>query len=87
MPIDLLPSVLALTFGLLAAAAPSRAALLWSGDRMRDLPPGRRVVFLRWYRVFGLMLLLAGVLLAADKLTAPRSHSRGAGPVARRMSI
>ncbi len=54
---------------------------------MRDLPPGTRIVFLRWYRVFGVLLLLAGVLLAADKLTAPRSHSRGAGPVARRMSI
>jgi hypothetical protein len=65
---NILACVVALTFGLLAVASPTRAARLWGWNRLNHLPPSRRISYLRWYRVFGFLLCLGGALLAIDSL-------------------
>jgi hypothetical protein len=66
---------IALIFGLLAIASPTRAARIWGWNRLNELPRARRISYLRWYRVFGFVLCLAGVLLAIDSLMFSKYHS------------
>src|ERR1700693_5264918 len=56
----LLVSTLALALRAFVAASPRRAAEIWGSQRLANLPPERRVLFIRWYRAFGILLCLAG---------------------------
>ena len=66
--LDILVSSLAVALGLFITASPARAAKVWSADRIAKLTPARRVWFLRCYRVFGVMISLAGVLFVLDSM-------------------
>jgi hypothetical protein len=67
--LDLTASTAALALGLFVATSPLRAALIWSSERLERLAPQKRTAFLRVYRAFGILLCLAGVLLALDSVT------------------
>jgi hypothetical protein len=72
---NLLSCAIALTFGLLAVASPMRAARIWGWSRLNQLPPARKTSYLRWYRVFGVVLCLGGALLLVDTLMFSNYHS------------
>lgn len=61
---NLVVSGLAMTFGAFAALSPRQAAEIWASERLRNMTPERQVSFVRWYRVFGIVLFLAGVSFA-----------------------
>lgn len=61
---DLVVSVVAVAFGAFAAVSPRRAAEIWASERLRNMTSERQVLFVRWYRVFGIFLLAGGVLFA-----------------------
>lgn len=63
---DLLLSTVAMAFGAFAALAPVRAAKIWASGRSDGLVPEHRAAYLRWYRVFGIILFLGGSLLAVE---------------------
>jgi hypothetical protein len=66
MPTNLLVSTVAVALGTFTAAPPHRAAKIWGSQRLANLAPERRASFVLYYRVFGILLCLAGVLLAAE---------------------
>jgi membrane protein YqaA with SNARE-associated domain len=68
---NLLVSVVAVALGGFVAASPDRAAKIWGSQRLDNLAPERRPSFMRWYRVFGILLCVAGVLLAVDSIVLP----------------
>jgi hypothetical protein len=65
---SLLLSTLAMVFGLLVVVSPTRAAKIWAAGRLDGLAPKRRVSFLRWYRVFGVVVFFFGVFYAVDSI-------------------
>jgi hypothetical protein len=62
----LLVSTVAVALGTFVAASPHRAAKIWGSRRLATLTPERRASFVLWYRVFGILLFLTGVLVAVD---------------------
>jgi hypothetical protein len=66
---DVSTGAVAVAFGLFAAASPAQAARLWAAGRLDKLTPQSRVLYLRWYRIFGIVLCLGGAMLAVDSLT------------------
>jgi hypothetical protein len=66
LPTKLLVSTVAMALGTFVAASPFRAAKIWGSQRLANLAPERRASFVRWYRAFGILLCLAGVLVAVD---------------------
>ncbi len=68
MATNLLVSTVAMALGTFVATSPHRAASIWGSQRLANLAPDRRASFIRWYRAFGIVLCLAGVLLAADSI-------------------
>jgi hypothetical protein len=65
---NLLVSAITLYLGLLLPASPHRAAKIWGSQRLVNLAPERRATLVRWYRVYGILLCLAGTLFALDSL-------------------
>lgn len=65
---NLLVSTAAVALGGFAAASPDRAAEIWGSQRLHNLAPERQSSFVRWYRVFGIFLFLAGLLLVVDSI-------------------
>jgi hypothetical protein len=61
-----LVSTVTMALGTFVATSPLRAAKLWGSQRLANLAPERRASFVRWYRAFGILLSLAGVLVAVD---------------------
>jgi hypothetical protein len=61
---DTVMGTITLAIGLFVVAAPERAAQFWGSERLRKLTPQGRVWYLRWYRAFGVILGLAGILFA-----------------------
>jgi len=70
MTANLLVSVVAVALGCFVAVSPYRAAEIWGSQRLATLTPKRRASFIRWYRVFGIVLGLSGLLLALDSITS-----------------
>ena len=68
MAMKLLLSTVTMALGSFVAASPHRAAMIWGSQRLANLAPERRGSFVRWYRAFGILLCLAGVLLAVDSI-------------------
>jgi hypothetical protein len=65
---NLLMSAVAVALGVFITASPARAARVWGSERLSNLAPERIPSFVRWYRVSGILLCLAGVLLAVDSI-------------------
>jgi hypothetical protein len=68
MTANLLASAVAMALGTFVVASPHRAAKIWGSQRLANLSPERRASFVRWYRVFGILLCLSGVLNAVDSI-------------------
>jgi hypothetical protein len=58
--------IVAMALGVFIASSPVQAATIWGGKRFEELIPERRQVQLRWWRVLGIALGLAGILVAMD---------------------
>jgi hypothetical protein len=71
---NLLVSAIAVTFGIFAASSPLRAAEIWGWNHLHRLSPAQRVLYLRVYRAFGVVLCLGGVLFAVDSLLFAKYH-------------
>ncbi|MGA3210020.1 MAG: hypothetical protein ABSD20_01865 [Terriglobales bacterium] len=61
-------SAIAIALGTFVAAMPHRAAKLWGSRRLAKLAPERRTAFIIWYRTFGIVLCLSGILLVVDNI-------------------
>ena len=72
MEANLFVSIAAMALGTFVAASPHRAAKIWGSQRLANLAPARRASFVRWYRVFGIILCLAGALLAVDSIVSSK---------------
>jgi hypothetical protein len=70
MTANLLVSIVAVVLGTFAAVSPYRAAAIWGSQRLANVTPEHRASFLRWFRVFGIVLGLSGVLLALDSISS-----------------
>ena len=70
MAANLLVSAVALALGSFVAASPHQAVKIWGSQRLANLAPERRASFVRWYRTFGVLLCLAGALLALDSIVS-----------------
>jgi hypothetical protein len=68
MFLNLLAAGIAMAIGGFAAISPLRAAEIWGWQRLERLAPDRRPSFVRWYRAFGFLLWLAGLLFAVESL-------------------
>ena len=68
---NVLVSTVAVALGSALVASPHRAARIWGAQRLANLAPERRASFVRWYRVLGICLCLAGVLFAVDSIASP----------------
>jgi hypothetical protein len=65
---NLLLSAVAMLFGAFVVVSPVRAAKLWAAGRLDRLEPAQRTVFLGWYRIFGVILFLGGLLSSVDNI-------------------
>ena len=68
MAVNLLVGAVAMVLGAFVTASPTRAAKIWGSKRLEEVAPQDRVHLFRWYRVFGLLLGLAGVLVVIDSI-------------------
>jgi hypothetical protein len=59
-------AVVSLAFGIFVTVSPSRAAKAWGSRNLDQLAPATRVWYFRMYRVWGILLFLAGILLAVE---------------------
>jgi membrane protein YqaA with SNARE-associated domain len=71
---NLLVSSVTVALGTFIAASPHRAAKIWGPKRLANVAPESRASFVRWYRAFGILLCLAGVLLAVDSIVFSNYH-------------
>lgn len=71
---NLLVSTVAMTLGTFVATSPHRAAKIWGSQRLHNLAPQRRAAFISWYRVFGMLLFLAGLLCVVDSIVFSNYH-------------
>lgn len=65
---ELLVSALAVVLGAMVAASPAHAAKMWGPQKLDTMASAQRLSLLRWYRAFGILLCLAGVLFAVDTI-------------------
>ena len=72
--VNLLVSTVTMALGIFITASPHRAAKIWGSQRLANLAPERRALFIRWYRAFGILLCLAGVLVALDSVVFSSYH-------------
>jgi len=61
-------SAIAVALGVFVAISPAQAAQIWAPKRLTRLAPDRRPSFLRLVRAFGIVLCLAGALVAIDSV-------------------
>jgi hypothetical protein len=64
--VNVVVSVVAVVIGSLIFAAPDRAAGIWASQRLANVTSKQRAVLVGWYRVLGICLCVAGILLAVD---------------------
>lgn len=67
-------SAVSVVLGIFIAVSPDRAAKIWGAQRLDNLAPAGRALFGRWYRAFGILLCLAGVLFAAESIMISIYH-------------
>lgn len=74
MGVNLSVSAVAIALGTFIAASPDRAIKIWGSQRLANLAPERRVSFVLWYRAFGILVFLAGLLFAVDSIVFSNHH-------------
>jgi hypothetical protein len=62
---------LSMALGVFVAAFPARTAKLWASEKFDKGTPTNRLWFLRCWRMFGVLLFLAGALAAFDSIVFP----------------
>lgn len=65
---NLFIGTMAVALGIFVATSPMRATKVWGWKQFDQLGPRDRTLYLRWYRAFGILLGLAGILFALDSL-------------------
>jgi nitric oxide reductase large subunit len=68
MAVSLVVGTVAIALGAFVAVSPTRAAKIWGSERLEEMASQDRIPLFRWYRVFGLLLCLAGVLVVIDSI-------------------
>ena len=61
-------STIAVALGIFVVLSPAQAAKIWAPQRLAKLAPERRPSLLRLVRAFGIVLCLAGALVAIDSI-------------------
>lgn len=61
-----LVSLIAITFGIFVAISPDQAARVWGRKNLDQFGPAARAWYFRVYRGWGVLLCLAGILLATS---------------------
>ena len=72
--INLSLSAFAVMLGLFVMTSPTRAAEIWGWSHLNELAPKQKALYLRWYRTFGIVLCLGGVLFAVDSIAFSQYH-------------
>ena len=65
---------LAVALGAFVTASPGQAARIWGSEKLTRMAPEFRTSFLWWYRVLGILICLAGVLIAVDSIVSSNYH-------------
>jgi hypothetical protein len=68
MTANLFVSTVSMALGLFVAVSPHKASEIWGSQRLRNLSSEQRASFARWYRAFGILLWLVGLLCAVDEV-------------------
>jgi hypothetical protein len=63
-----LVSLITVAFGMFATISPARASRFWGWKNIEQLGPTARTWYFRVYRTSGVLLCLAGILLAASEM-------------------
>ena len=63
---SLFASTVALALGIFITVSPTQAARIWGWKDFESLAPGRKAWYLRWYRVLGILIGVAGILVAVN---------------------
>ncbi len=71
-------SVVTVALGAFVWTSPAQAARIWGPERFDSLTPVQRTRIIRWFRVLGILLWLAGLLFAVDSLWYSHYHRWGA---------
>ncbi len=61
-------SVVTVALGAFVWTSPAQAARIWGREKFDNLTPAQRARFIRWFRVLGILLWLAGLLFAVDSI-------------------
>ncbi len=72
--LNLLVSTFTVALGAFVLASPSQASRIWGSEKLDRLAPAQRVLLLRWYRIFGALLCLEGLLFAVDSIGFSNYH-------------
>jgi len=67
-------SAVSMVLGIFIAVYPDRAAKTWGAQRLDNLAPAGRALFVRCYRALGILLCLAGVLFEAESIMISIYH-------------
>jgi hypothetical protein len=67
-------STVSFALGLFFAISPNRAAEIWGSKRIDQLGPEQLAVFLRWYRVLGIVLCIGAALVTIDGIAFSKYH-------------
>jgi len=71
---DLSLSAVAVLLGLFVMNSPTRAATIWGWGHLNKLAPKQKALYLLWYRAFGIVLCLGGMLFAVDSIAFSQFH-------------
>jgi hypothetical protein len=69
-PVTLFVSTVTVALGISVAVSPELWAKIWGGWQLDKMPQSRKTFYLRCYRTSGVLLCLAGILLAAETIWA-----------------
>lgn len=70
---DLVISTLSVALGIAVTAEPERAARVWGWKDLDRLTPSSRCWYLRTYRIFGVLLSIAGIMVAVERVFVRRA--------------
>ena len=74
MVMNVVVSAVTIVLGVFLSASPARAARIWGSEKLQRLTPAQEIVFVRWFRVLGVLICLGGVLFAIDSIGFARYH-------------
>ena len=74
MVINFAVSAITIILGAFITAHPARAVKIWGSETLARLTPARGIVFVRWFRVLGVLICLAGILFAIDSIGFANYH-------------